>query len=78
MADDKLEVKLVKAVVAEGRTVTVGKKEFGPGKTVELASDEADHLRARGFLVDPDAPEVTRGNGPVFGVADGPQVKVAA
>ena len=31
---------------------------FGPGQEVELPSDEILRLRADGFLVDPNAPEV--------------------
>ncbi len=74
MANDKL----VKAVVAKGRTVTVGKKDFGPGEEVSLPLEEVEQLRERGFLVDPNAAEVPRGNGPTFGVEGEPQVKVAA
>ncbi len=74
MANDKL----VRAIVAKGRTVTVGKKDFGPGEEVSLPVEEVEQLRERGFLVDPNAAEIPRGDGPTFGSTEGPQVKVAA
>jgi hypothetical protein len=75
MANDE---KLFKAIVAKGRTVTVGERNFGPGKEVSLPADEVKKLAAGGFLVDPNAPELPRGEGPVFSVKEGPSIKVAA
>ena len=75
MSEDQ---KLVEATVAPGRTVTVGKKDFGPGKKVSLPSEEVASLRVLGFLVDPAAPEIPRGDGPTFKAKEGPSIKVAA
>lgn len=74
MANDE---KLLKAIVAKGRTVTVGETNFGPGKEISLPSDEIKKLTAGGFLVDPREPELPRGEGPVFSVKKGPSIKVA-
>jgi hypothetical protein len=60
-------VKMMKAVVAPRRTVMVDNKFAGPGAEVSLPADEVAELRASGFLVDPDAPEI-----PV--VTDGPAI----
>lgn len=71
---------LVHATVARGRTVRVGKAVLGadgkvaridetvhgPGSTVELPEEEVAHLRARGFLTTPNAPEIAPAVGPVF------------
>jgi hypothetical protein len=75
MANDE---KLFKAIVAKGRTVTVGERAFGPGKEVSLPADEIKKLVAIGFLVDPNAPEIQRADGPSFSAKEGPSIKVAA
>jgi hypothetical protein len=75
MAEDQ---KLIEATVAPGRTVTVGKKDLGPGKKVSLPADEVETLRARGFLVDPNAAEIPRADGPSFRPKEGFSIKVAA
>jgi hypothetical protein len=72
------KVEFVKAVVAAGRTVNNGKHAFGPGREVSLPAAEIDQLRARGFLVDPNAPKAARDNGPTFSPKSGPSIRVAA
>jgi len=75
MANDE---KLFKAIVAKGRTVMVGERNVGPGKEVSLPADEIRKLAAGGFLVDPNAPEIPRADGPSFDAKSGPSIKVAA
>jgi hypothetical protein len=60
------EGKTAKGIVARGRTVVTDKGRKGPGETVDLAEDEIKELRARGFLVDPEAEEVKEASGPTF------------
>src|SRR5215471_13112691 len=43
-----------------------GRKFFGPGREVELASEEIRALRERGFLIDPDRTEPPLAEGPNF------------
>lgn len=40
--------------------------EYGPGKTVNLPSEEIKSLRKLGFLIDPDAQEIEVGPGPNY------------
>lgn len=56
----------------------VDRKSIVAGETVKLPSEEITHLRARGFLVDPDKAEIPKGDGPSFGVHGGPTVKGVA
>jgi hypothetical protein len=39
---------------------------FDPGQEIELPPDEVKRLRALGYLVDPDAKPLPRGEGPSF------------
>jgi hypothetical protein len=68
--------KMVKAVVARGRTVfdTAGKKHL-PGEEIELPAGEVSRLQGRGFLVDPKVPVIPLDDGPTFGSASGPRIK---
>lgn len=66
--------KMVQAAVAPRHTVMVGKRPCGPGTLVEFPEDEAAHLRAAGFLLDPNVPEAAAGQGPVYG-ADGDMIR---
>ncbi|WP_155635889.1 hypothetical protein [Burkholderia stagnalis] len=69
-------VKTEKATVAPGRTLWVTPDEtYGPGAEVEFAAAEVKELRAAGFLVDPKAATVQRGNGPNYGGDRRPTVK---
>ena len=77
MADND-KPKLLKAIVAKGRTVVVGRQSVPEGKEVTLPEDEIASLRASGFLVDPDAPEIPRGDGPAFRSNEGVGIRVAA
>lgn len=58
--------KLVKAVVAPGRTVKVDGKNVGPGGDVTLPADEVEWLRKGGYLLDPAATAPTIAPGPAF------------
>ena len=60
------EVKTTKAVVAKGRTVATPDGSFGPGEEVTLPVVEIGPMRKSGFLVDPRAKDLPRGEGPVF------------
>jgi hypothetical protein len=73
-----MAAKTVKAVVALRKTVWIDNKQFGPGAEISLPADEIEHLRERGFLVDPDAAEVPTGEGPSFDSADPNAVTVTA
>jgi hypothetical protein len=44
---------LLKAIVAQGRTVMHGGRRHGPGEAVELSHEDHGHLLARGFIQDP-------------------------
>ena len=77
MANDK-KVETAQGEVARGRTVVIKGKSFGPGEKISLESEEINRLRELGFLVDPNAPEIPRGEGPTFEAKEGPGVKVAA
>ncbi|MBD1412862.1 hypothetical protein NUJ30_08415 [Burkholderia contaminans] len=69
-------VKTEKATVAPGRTLSGPDGEtYGPGAEVELAVAEVKELRAAGFLVDPKAEAVKRGNGPNYSGDRRPTVK---
>ncbi|SIT50444.1 hypothetical protein BN2476_830015 [Paraburkholderia piptadeniae] len=69
-------VKTEKATVAYGRTVRgPDRKKYRPGDEVELPVAEVKALRERGFLVDPKAASVKRGNGPEFGGSRRPAVR---
>lgn len=72
------KIRMGTAVVAKGRTVVFEGRTYGPEEKVSLPADEIARLRGLGYLANPDAPEVARGNGPVFEAAEGPSVKVAA
>ncbi|MCA1860935.1 hypothetical protein LE191_12560 [Janthinobacterium sp. HSC-3S05] len=58
--------KLVKAVVAPGRTVKFEGKNVGPGGDVALPADEVEWLRKGGYLLDPAATAPTIAPGPAF------------
>ncbi len=54
--------------VAHGRTVFAEDgKSYGPGEELEVSVAEAKELREHGFVVDPKAEALRRGNGPSFG-----------
>jgi len=68
--------KLVTAVVAHGRVLlTEDGESLVAGDEVDLPAGEVERLRQLGFLEDPDAPVIPRGNGPRFGSAAGPQIR---
>lgn len=68
--------KLVTAVVALGRVLlTEDGESLVAGDEVDLPADEVERLRRLGFLEDPDAPVIQRGNGPRFGSGSGPQIR---
>lgn len=58
--------KVVKAVVAPGRTVKFEGKNVGPGGAVALPADEVEWLRKGGYLLDPAATAPTIAPGPAF------------
>lgn len=58
--------KLVKAVVAPGRTVKFEGSNVGPGGEVSLPVSEAAWLRSGGYLLDPAATAPTIAPGPAF------------
>lgn len=58
--------KLVKAVVAQGRTVKFEGSNVGPGGEVTLAADDVAWLRKGGYLLDPAATAPTIAPGPAF------------
>ncbi len=71
---------MVTGIVARGRTINTGSRQFGPGAEVELTADEAASFRQSGFLVDPDAPVVPVQTGQTFKFNHGdnvPHVRVA-
>jgi len=51
-------------------------KPVSAGETVKLPAEEVAQLRASGHLVDPNAVSIPVGDGPTFGAAGGPSVKV--
>ncbi|NYH21390.1 hypothetical protein [Paraburkholderia bryophila] len=67
--------KMVKAVVARGRTVfdTLGKRHLA-GEEIDLPAGEVSRLQARGFLVDPKEPVIPLDDGPTFGSIGGPRI----
>ncbi len=68
--------KLVKAIVARGRTVQdVDGKSHRAGEEVELPAPDIARLRSRGFLTDPDRPAIPLADGPTWGSATGPRIK---
>lgn len=68
--------KLVTAVVAHGRVLLAEDGEsLVAGDEVDLPADEVERLQQLGFLEDPDAPVIQRGNGPRFGSGSGPQIR---
>lgn len=58
--------KLVKAVVAPGRTVKFEGSNVGPGGEVTLPAYEIVWLRKGGYLLDPAATAPTVAPGPAF------------
>ena len=58
--------KLVKALVAPGRTVKFEGSNVGPGGEVTLPADEIAWLRKGGYLLDPAATAPTIAPGPAF------------
>lgn len=58
--------KVVKAVVAPGRTVKFDGANVGPGGEVTLPADEVAWLRKGGYLLDPAATAPTIAPGPAF------------
>lgn len=62
---DKTE-KLLKAVVAPGRTVKFEGSNVAPGGEVTLPADEIAWLRKGGYLLDPAATAPTIAPGPAF------------
>ena len=78
MADDDRKLTLVEAIVARGRSLQVGDETKVAGDKVQLEKGEVKRLRKLGFLVDPDAREVPRGNGPSFDAAAGVKVQKVA
>ncbi|WP_139143592.1 MULTISPECIES: hypothetical protein [unclassified Janthinobacterium] len=58
--------KLVKAVVAPGRTVKFEGIHVGPGGDVTLPAGEVAWLRKGGYLLDPAATAPTIAPGPAF------------
>lgn len=68
--------KMVKAVVARGRTVfDAAGKRYLAGDEIELPASEVSRLQGRGFLVDPKAPVIPLDAGPTFGSASGPRIR---
>lgn len=68
--------KIVTAIVARGRVLQAEDgKSLVAGDEVNLPADEVERLRQLGFLDDPDAPVIQRGNGPRFGSGSGPQIR---
>jgi hypothetical protein len=63
-----LEVKLGGVITMQS---TQGKNN-GPGSKLRVTEDEAKHLRAEGFVFDPDAPVIPVAEGPNLTSADGP------
>lgn len=53
-------------IVAPGRSVMVGRTRHGPGTTVALPAEEITHLRALGFLLDPEHPPPAASQGPDY------------
>lgn len=66
--------KLVKAVVATGRTIELDKQAYGPGSEISLPESEVATLRASGHLVDPSVQPPPPAEGPTFLSADGASV----
>ncbi|WP_317201479.1 hypothetical protein [Janthinobacterium sp.] len=65
-----MAAKMVKAIVAPRRTVRSEGKDHGPGAEVTLSAEDAEHLRAIGFIVNPAAPaEPPVADGPTFELA---------
>lgn len=53
-------------IVAPGRSVMVGRTRHGPGTALRLPLAEIAHLRALGFLLDPEKPLPAASQGPEY------------
>lgn len=68
--------KTVSAIVARGRILQADDgRSLVAGDEVDLPADEVERLQQLGFLEDPDAPVILRGDGPRFGSGAGPQIR---
>ena len=50
----------VLVTVARGRSIQVGDRLYLPGEQAPLSAEDAEHVRACGFVHDPDEPPVIR------------------
>ena len=65
---------LVEVIVAAGRSVWDGSALHMPGTKLTIDRAEADALRRKGAVVDPDAIPVPKGIGPSFAPESGPKI----
>jgi hypothetical protein len=77
-ADDEKKPSLEEAIVARGRTLQIGRVVKVTGDKVRLERGEITRLRKLGFLEDPNAVILPRGNGPSFDAAGGVKVQKVA
>lgn len=74
----------VEIVVAKGRTIYSGShKDSRPrfvaaGEKLSIPAEDAEWLKAQGFIHSDDAHQVESGPGPRFGSDEGPQIKGVA
>jgi len=51
---------IVLVTVARGRSVQVGDRLYLPGEQAPVSREDAEHVRACGFVHDPDEPPIIR------------------
>lgn len=65
---------LVEVVVADGRSIWDGIKHHLSGAKLMVSRDEADALKRKGAVQDPQASSVPKGKGPSFTPESGPKI----
>ena len=55
-----MDAGITNVVVARGRSIQVGNRLYGPGETAPVPTAEVEHIRAHGFIHDPDGVVVMR------------------
>ena len=74
-ADKKADApRTAQVIVAQGRTVQVGRKQHAPNALIELPAEEAAHLVATGFAAIPAAPSSVPVRGQQMPSPGGPTV----
>lgn len=70
-AEDETGADTAEFTVAPRRTVHIDGKDFGPGETVTLDTEEGEYLRDRGFFTEDDGTVTISTSGPAVNQEDG-------